>query len=82
MILKRYPEVKRYDPDKQLLSVIFHEEWFMDPVSGQITKKVLGLTPVIWQRRLTTTGDPVNEAGTGKPVYYKNQLSRIELRNL
>jgi hypothetical protein len=70
-----------YNLGDQLLSVYFHEEWTVDPVSLQITKKVLGITPVIWQRRQTTEGEPVNDADTGLPVYYKINLERIPLRN-
>jgi hypothetical protein len=65
----------------QLLSVYFHEEWTVDPVSYQITKRVLGITPVVWQRRETAEGEPVNDADTGLPVYYKMNLERIPLRN-
>jgi hypothetical protein len=42
---------------------------------------VRAITPVIWQRRQTEAGDPVNEADTGLPVYYKNQMQQINLRN-
>ncbi len=81
LVLKGSPSAKEYDLKNQLLSVWFHEEWFLDPATGQITKKVHGITPVIWQRRLTEAGEPVDEADTGYPVYYKNQLFRIDLRN-
>jgi len=70
-----------YDFQHQLLSVWFHEEWSFDPLSQMITKKVLGITPVIWQRRQSNSGEPVNDAESGLPVYYKIQLDRIELRN-
>jgi hypothetical protein len=46
-----------------------------------LDRQVNAITPVIWQRRRTVEGEPVNDAGTGWPVYYKNSLSRIELRN-
>ncbi len=72
---------KRYQPKDQLLSVIFHEEWSQDPETFKVTKRVRAITPVIWQRRQTEAGDPVNEAETGLPVYYKNQLQQINLRN-
>ena len=71
----------RYDLRQQLLSVIFHEEWHIDPATLQLTRKVRGFTPVIWQRRMTEDGFPVNDAETGFPVYYKNPLNRIDLRN-
>lgn len=69
------------DLEQQLLSVHFHEDWCIDPVSLEITKKVEALTPVIWQRRRTAGGEPVDDPDTGYPVYYKNMLERIELRN-
>jgi len=81
LIKSRSVESNRYELNGQLLSVHFHEEWTIDPVSLQITKKVEGITPVIWQRRQTTTSEPVNDADTGLPVYYKNSLPRIGLRN-
>jgi len=70
----------RYDPRQELLSVYFHEEWILDPESPQIIKKVRGLTPVIWQRRKTTEGKIINDGDTGLPVYYKNPLRKITLR--
>ena len=73
--------MERYDLYSQMLSVHFHEDWIIDPVSFQITKRVRGITPVIWQRRQTTDGEPINDAETGLPVYYKNSLNRIDLRN-
>ncbi len=72
---------ERYQLEDQLLSVIFHEEWSQDPVTLKVTKRVRAITPVIWQRRQTETGDPVNEAETGLPVYYKNQMQQVKLRN-
>jgi hypothetical protein len=71
----------RYDFRQQLLSVIFHEEWQIDPATLQLTRKVRGVTPVIWQRRMTEDGVHVNDAETGLPVYYKNPLKNIQLRN-
>lgn len=82
LALKGYPPAKKYDLKNELLSVWFHEEWFLDSATGEITKKVRGITPVLWQRRMTVEGNPVDEADTGYPVYYKNRLSRINLRNL
>ncbi len=70
-----------YRLEDQILSVIFYEEWSQDPETFEVTKRVRAITPVIWQRRQTETGDPVNEANTGLPVYYKNQLQQINLRN-
>ena len=70
----------RYDPRQELLSVYFHEEWVLDPESPVIIKRVKGLTPVIWQRRQTTEGKSINDGETGLPVYYKNPLRKITLR--
>ncbi len=72
---------ERYQLEDQLLSVIFHEEWRQNPETLQVTKKVRAITPVIWQRRQTEAGDPVNEADTGLPVYYKIELQQLSLRN-
>lgn len=82
LITRHSPAPKRHNLEEQLLSVHFHESWFIDPVSLQFKKKVRGITPVIWQRRMTVDGEPINDAGTGLPVYYKNRLERIDLRNL
>lgn len=71
---------KDYDPHQQLLSVWFHEEWEIHPESEKIRKKVKAISPVIWQRRQTAEGKSINEAETGLPVYYKNTMQRIELR--
>jgi len=71
----------RYDLKDQLLSVIFHEDWSLDPGSRVITKKVNAITPVIWQRRQTVAGEPLNDGDTGLPVYFLIQLERIDLRN-
>lgn len=70
-----------YNLDDQLLSVCFHETWILDPDSATVIKRVSGITPVIWQRRQTEDGDPVNDAETGLPVYFKLELERIPLRN-
>jgi hypothetical protein len=69
------------DLEEQLLSVQFHEDWYLDPVSLKLTREVLAITPVIWQRRRTVQGEPVDEPDTGYPVYYKSLLERIGLRN-
>jgi len=69
-----------YDPREQLLSVYFHEDWSMDEDPLVFSKKVKAITPVIWQRRQTAEGEPLLDAATGYPVYYKLKLERIELR--
>jgi hypothetical protein len=74
------PISPRYDPDKQLLSVYFHEEWILDPESREIHKEVKGITPVIWQRRQTADGRSIDEGDSGLPVYYKTPLQKIPLR--
>jgi hypothetical protein len=72
------PEI--YDPREQLLSVYFHEEWGIDADQQIFTKRVKGITPVIWQQRQTTSGEAIHDAETGYPVYYKLKLDRIDLR--
>jgi len=72
------PEI--YDPREQLLSVYFHEEWGIDADHKVFTKRVKGITPVIWQQRQTTSGEAIHDAETGYPVYYKLKLDRIDLR--
>ena len=82
LLVSRYSAMaKHYELQSQLLSVYFHETWFIDPSTLKITRSVDGITPVIWQRRATTEGEPVNDAETGLPVYYKIRLERILLRN-
>lgn len=82
LVKGRTSNTDRYDLEEQLLSVRFHEEWIIDPVTLEINRQVEAVTPVIWQRRRTTEGEPVNEAGTGWPVYYKNDMATVYLRNL
>jgi hypothetical protein len=81
MVSRHSAAAGHYKLNEQLLSVAFHETWYIDPDSAGITKKVLALTPVIWQRRATGDGEPVNDAETGLPVFYKIDLERILLRN-
>ncbi len=71
-----------YRIQDQLLSVQFHETWSLDPDSRMVEKRVRGITPVIWQRRQTTDGEPINDGDTGLPVYFKIELDRIDVRNL
>ena len=80
LIIKRYPFPEYYDPQEQLLSIYFHEDWSMDDDPLVFSKKVKALTPVIWQRRQTTDGKPLLDPDTGKPVFYKLKLERIDLR--
>ena len=72
---------KMYDLSDQLLSVVFHETWSVDPATFAVSKQVRAVTPMIWQRRQTESGEPINEASTGLPVYYKIALRQISLRN-
>ena len=81
LVAARSDAEKRYSLPEQLLSVIFEEDWSMDLSSQELKKRIRGITPVIWQRRQTKEGDPVNEAETGLPVYYKLELQQIPLRN-
>lgn len=80
LVEKYDPIDKDYNPAQQLLSVWFHEEWEVDRGTGAILKKVKAITPVIWQRRQTAEGEAIDDAETGLPVYYKNPLRRIQLR--
>jgi len=80
LIENRYPVNKIYNMPAQLLSVYFHEEWVFESAPGKIRKKVKGITPVIWQQRQTTEGQPVNDGESGLPVYYIQKLHRIDLR--
>jgi hypothetical protein len=81
LINKRVPIPEVYDPTEQLLSVYFHEEWTVDPGNQVFRKRVRGISPVIWQRRQTADGEPILDAETGLPVFYKHTLERIDLRN-
>lgn len=80
LIKLSYPFPESYDPGEQLLSVFFHEDWSMDEEPLVFIKKVRALTPVIWQRRQTTDGEPLLDPDTGFPVFYKLELERINLR--
>ena len=71
---------ERYDAEKQLLSVWFHEEWILADDPRVFMKMVRGITPVIWQERRTSDGESVVDGDTGLPVYYKNPLEKITLR--
>jgi hypothetical protein len=71
----------QYPLEDQLLSVLFHEDWSLDVETRVITKTVWGLTPIIWQRRQTVSGESINDGDTGLPVYFKLQLENIRLRN-
>ena len=80
LISKRFPIPEVYDPSEQLLSIYFHEDWTIESGHRVFTKRVRALTPVIWQRRQTSDGEPLHDADTGLPVFYKLELERIELR--
>jgi len=80
LITARNPLPEFYDPPQQLLSVYFHEDWTYDADRQVISKRVKGITPIIWQQRQTVDGKPVHDASTGYPVYYKLRLEQIELR--
>lgn len=75
-----HPLPEFYDPPLQLLSVYFLEDWVFKADQKTINKRVKGIAPVIWQQRQTADGDPVLDAATGYPVYYKLRLEQIDLR--
>jgi hypothetical protein len=81
LIRRRSAMAGHYDLESQLNSLLFREEWHVDPVSLEITRKVTGITPVIWQRRRTKEGIPVNDAESGLPVFYKINLEQLIQRN-
>jgi hypothetical protein len=81
LVRGRIRNIGRYNLEEQLLSVRFHETWRFDPSTLELVRQVDAITPVIWQRRRTGEGEPVNDAETGWPVYYKNILSTLSLRN-
>lgn len=72
---------EHYNPQDQLLSIYFHEDWSLEGGDNTFTKKVRGISPVIWQRRQRADGEPVLDPDTGLPVFYKLELERIDLRN-
>lgn len=80
LINKLHPLPGVYQPERELLSVYFHEEWILDAEQKSIHKSVTGITPVIWQIRQTADGDPILDLDTGYPVYYTHRLDRIQLR--
>ena len=81
LVIERSDAGNKYRLPDQMLSVMFHEVWSINPENLMVSKKVRAITPVIWQRRQTETGEPINEAETGFPVYYKIELQQISLRN-
>jgi hypothetical protein len=80
LIIRRIPVSELYNPKEQLLSIYFHEDWILEADNQEIRKQVKGITPVIWQQRLTAEGIAVPDPETGYPVYYKLKLERIDLR--
>jgi hypothetical protein len=79
LVREKSPMAGNYSLDKQLLSVYFHETWYLE--GETITRKVIALIPVIWQRRQTDEGIPVDDPDSGLPVYYRLELNEIPLRN-
>ncbi len=82
LISSRFPIPELYNPDEELLSIYFHEEWILEAEGREIIKQVKGITPVIWQLRQTKDGEAIHDPETGYPVYYKLKLGRIDLRQL
>lgn len=80
LINDHYLIPESYDPSEQLLSIYFHEDWLVEPGSNAFSKKIRGITPVIWQRRQTADGEAILDPDTGYPVFYKQSLDRIDLR--
>ena len=80
LINKRFSIPQVYDPPEQLLSVYFHEVWTLDPHEKVLTKKVRAISPVLWQRRQGADGEPILDPDTGFPVFYKQTLDPIDLR--
>ncbi len=52
-----------------------------DILTAEESVRLRGISPVIWQQRQTADGEPIHDAATGLPVYYKLKLQRIDLRN-
>ena len=80
LINESFPIPGTYDPSEQLLSIYFHEDWLIEPGPTVFSKRVRGITPVIWQRRQRADGEPILDPDTGYPVFYKLSLERIDLR--
>jgi hypothetical protein len=85
LVSRQSPSAALYRLEDQLLSVVFMESWQLEQGADgkgiRISKRVHELSPVIWQRRQTTAGEPVNDPETGLPVYFKLQLEPIALRS-
>ncbi|MEZ5071908.1 MAG: hypothetical protein R2751_13350 [Bacteroidales bacterium] len=58
-------------------SVLFQEDVVWEEQG--LRRNVTGLTPVYWQLRRTAEGEPVPDAQTGLPVYYKQEGSFVPL---
>jgi len=69
----------KYDLKKNVYSIIFFEEWYIDPETLFIEKRVNEIAPVLWQRRRGAGGYPIDDPETGYPVYFKSILFRIPL---
>lgn len=67
----------KYDLKRNVFSIIFFEDWYIDPETLYMEKKVNAVAPVLWQRRKTADGYPVDDPETGYPVYFKSILFRI-----
>jgi len=69
----------KYDLKRNVFSIIFFEDWYIDPITLYMEKKVNAVAPVLWQRRKTADGLPIDDDDTGYPVYFKSVLFRIPL---
>lgn len=70
----------KYDLKRKVYSIIFFETWTIDPETLYMEKRVNAVAPVLWQRRKTIDGYPLDDPETGYPVYFKSVLFRIPLR--
>jgi hypothetical protein len=69
----------KYDLKRKVYSIIFFEDWYIDPETLYLEKRVNGIAPVLWQRRRAAGGYPLDDPETGYPVYFKSVLFRIPL---
>lgn len=71
----------KHDLKRNVYSIIFFEDWYIDPETLYMKKVVNGIAPVLWQRRRAAGAYPLDDPETGYPVYFKSVLFRIPLNN-
>jgi len=81
LVARHAVAARQYDMKEQLISVKLSERWTFDPDTRALARNVETLTPVIWQRRQTSEGEPLDDPDTGLPVYYRLELESIGIRN-